>query len=158
MELKLIRKYRCSNYCIDKLYVNNTYFSDVLEDPDRGLQDSMSLEEIQKIKIKGNTCIPYGTYNITLDVVSPKFGSKTFYKEVCNGKVPRLLNVKGFDGILIHVGDGPEGHKLTEGCILVGRNTIKGGLTEGKKYFQLLYNQMLEAKKRGEKITIEITK
>ena len=156
MELKLIRKYRCSNYCIDKLYINNEYFSDALEDPDRSLTDSMSLEEIKKIKIKGNTCIPYGTYNITLDIVSPKFGSKSYYKEVCNGKVPRLLNVKGFDGILIHVGDGSNGHRLTEGCILVGRNTIKGGLTEGKKYFQLLYNQMLEAKKRGEKIKITI--
>ena len=156
MELKLIRKYRCSNYCIDKLYINNEYFSDALEDPDRGLTDSMSLEEIKKVKIKGNTCIPYGTYNVTLDVYSPKFGSKSYYKEVCNGKVPRLLNVKGFDGILIHVGDGPNGHKLTEGCILIGRNTIKGGLTEGKKYFQLLYNQMLEAKKRGEKIKITI--
>ena len=156
MELKLIRKYRCSNYCIDKLYINNEYFSDALEDPDRGLTDTMSLEEIKKIKIKGNTCIPYGTYNITLDVYSPKFGSKSYYKEVCNGKVPRLLNVKGFDGILIHVGDGPNGHRLTEGCVLIGRNTIKGGLTEGKKYFQLLYNQMLEAKKRGEKIKITI--
>ena len=156
MELKLIRKYRCSNDCIDKLYINNEYFSDALEDPDRGLTDSMNLEEIKKIKIKGNTCIPYGTYNVTIDVVSPKFGSKSYYKEVCNGKVPRLLNVKGFDGILIHVGDGPNGHRLTEGCILVGRNTIKGGLTEGKKYFQLLYNQMLEAKKRGEKIKITI--
>ena len=156
MELKLIRKYRCSNYCIDKLYINNEYFSDALEDPDRGLTDTMSLEEIKKIKIKGNTCIPYGTYNVTLDVYSPKFGSKSYYKEVCNGKVPRLLNVKGFDGILIHVGDGPNGHKLTEGCILIGRNTIKGGLTEGKKYFQLLYNQMLKAKNKGEEIKITI--
>ena len=156
MELKLIRKYRCSNYCIDKLYINNEYFSDALEDPDRSLTDSMSLEEIKKIKIKGNTCIPYGTYDVTLDVYSPKFGNKSYYKEVCNGKVPRLLNVKGFDGILIHVGDGPNGHRLTEGCVLIGRNTIKGGLTEGKKYFQLLYNQMLEAKKRGEKIKITI--
>ena len=156
MELRLARKYRCSNYRIDKLYINNEYFSDALEDPDRGLTDTMSLEEIKKIKIKGNTCIPYGTYNITLDVYSPKFGNKSYYKEVCNGKVPRLLNVKGFDGILIHVGDGPNGHRLTEGCVLIGRNTIKGGLTEGKKYFQLLYNQMLEAKKRGEKIKITI--
>ena len=74
MELKLERKYRNNLYCIDKLYINNKYFSDVLEDPDRGLTDSMSLEEIKKIKIKGNTCIPYGKYNITLDVTSPKFG------------------------------------------------------------------------------------
>ena len=110
MKLRLERKYRCSNYCIDKLYINNEYFSDALEDSDRGLTDSMSLEEIQKIKIKGNTCIPYGTYNITLDIVSPKFGSKTFYKEVWNGKVLRLLNVKGFDGSLIQVGIGLNGH------------------------------------------------
>ena len=158
MELRLERKYRNNLYCIDKLYVNNKYFSDVLEDPDRGLTDSMSLEEIKKIKIKGNTCIPYGTYNITLDIASPRFGSKSFYKQVCNGKLPRLLNVKGFEGILIHVGDGANGYRLTEGCLLVGRNTIKGGLTEGKKYFQLLYSQMLEAKKKGEKITIIITK
>lgn len=158
MKIKLHRKYRGTNYCIGKLYINNEYFSDVLEDPDRGLQDTMSVQEIQQLKVKGDTCIPYGTYDITLDIVSPKFGSKPFYKEVCNGKLPRLLNVKGFEGILIHVGDGPNGNKLTEGCLLVGRNTIKGGLTEGKKYFQLLYQQMLEAKKRGEKITITITK
>ena len=47
MELKLVRKYRCSNYCIDKLYINNEYFSDALEDLDRGLTYTMSLEEIK---------------------------------------------------------------------------------------------------------------
>ena len=156
MELKLIRKYRKTDYTIGILYVNNKYFCEILEDTDRGLKDSMSLEEIKKIKIKDQTCIPYGTYTITLDVVSPKFSTKTYYKEVCNGKVPRLLNVKGFEGILIHVGEGSNGHRLTSGCLLIGRNTIKGGLTEGKKYFQLLYNQMIEAKKRGEKIKIII--
>ena len=158
MELKLIRKYRKTDYTIGILYVNNKYFCEILEDTDRGLKDSMSLEEIKKIKIKDQTCIPYGTYTITLDVVSPKFSTKTYYKEVCNGKVPRLLNVKGFEGILIHVGEGSNGHRLTSGCLLVGRNTIKGGLTGSKKYFQLLYNQMLEAKNKGEKITIKITK
>ena len=158
MELKLIRKYRKTDYTIGILYVNNKYFCEILEDTDRGLKDSMSLEEIKKIKIKDQTCIPYGTFTITLDVVSPKFSTKTYYKEVCNGKVPRLLNVKGFEGILIHVGEGSNGHRLTSGCLLVGRNTIKGGLTESKKYFQLLYNQMLEAKNKGEKITIKITK
>ena len=158
MEILVERKWKKPTYTVGNLYINGKWIANTLEDTDRGLKDSMSLEEIKKIKIKDQTCIPYGTYTITLDVVSPKFSTKTYYKEVCNGKVPRLLNVKGFDGILIHVGDGPNGYRLTEGCILVGRNTIKGGLTEGKKYFQLLYNQMLEAKKRGEKVTIEITK
>lgn len=47
MKLRLERRYRKSNYCIGKLYINDKYFSDVLEDPDRGLYDNMSLEEIQ---------------------------------------------------------------------------------------------------------------
>ncbi len=156
MEIQLIRKYRKPNYTIGQLFVNGQYFSDTLEDTDRGLKDSMSSKEVIKIKIFGSTCIPCGTYKVALDIYSPKFGSKSYYKEICNGKVPRLLNVKGFDGILIHIGDGPNGYKLTEGCILIGRNTIKGGLTEGKKYFQLLYNQMLESKNKGEEIKITI--
>lgn len=158
MELKLIRKYRKSDYTIGILYINGKYFCEVLEDTDRGLKDSMSVEEIKKMKIKDQTCIPYGKYQITINVVSPKFSTKDFYKKSCNGKVPRLLNVKGFEGILIHVGDGHNGNKLTSGCLLVGRNTIKGGLTEGKKYFQLLYSQMIEAKNKNEKISITITK
>ena len=158
MKIKLYRKYSGPNYCIGKLHINDEYFSDVLEDPDRGLQNTMSIQEIQQLKVKGDTCIPYGTYDITLDIVSPKFGSKPFYKEVCNGKLPRLLNVKGFEGILIHVGDGPNGNKLTEGCLLIGKNTIKGGLTQGKEYFKLLYSKMLEAKNKGEEITIQICK
>lgn len=158
MKIQLIRKHRKTDYTIGQLFINNQYFSDTLEDTDRGLKDSMSLEEIRRIKVFGDTCIPYGQYNITIDTVSPKFGSRPFYKEVCRGKVPRLLNVKGFNGILIHVGDGPNGYKLTEGCILIGKNTIKGGLTEGKKYFQLLYSQMLEASRKGEDIIINIIK
>ena len=112
MEIKLIRKYRNSNYCIDKLYINNTYFSDALEDPDRGLISSMSLTKIQRIKIKGNTCIPYGTYNITI-TYSPKFKKN----------LPLVNNVKGFDGIRIHSGNTPND---TSGCILPGFNKIKG--------------------------------
>ena len=69
MELKLIRKYRCSNYCIDKLYINNEYFSDALEDPDRGLTNSMSLEEIKKIKIKGHVVDSKVTVNKFIDIV-----------------------------------------------------------------------------------------
>ena len=49
MELKLIRKYRKTDYTIGILYVNNKYFCEILEDTDRGLKDSMSLEKIKKI-------------------------------------------------------------------------------------------------------------
>ena len=144
MELKLIRKYRCSNYCIDKLYINNIYFSDVLEDPDRGLQNSMSLEEIQKIKIKGNTCIPYGTYDITI-TYSPRFKKN----------LPLLLDVKGFEGIRIHSGNTPQD---TEGCLLPGFNKIKGQVVDSRVTTDKLIAQIQQAFNKGEKVTITITK
>lgn len=144
MEIKLIRKYRNSNYCIDKLYINNTYFSDALEDPDRGLISSMSLTEIQRIKIKGNTCIPYGTYNITI-TYSPKFKKN----------LPLVNKVKGFDGIRIHSGNTP---KDTSGCILPGFNKIKGQVINSKDTTERLIALINTALSKGEKVTLEITK
>ena len=144
MKLRLERKYRCSNYCIDKLYINNEYFSDALEDPDRGLTDSMSLEEIKKIKIKGNTCIPYGTYNITI-TYSPRFKKN----------LPLLNNVKGFDGIRIHSGNTPQD---TEGCLLLGFNKVKGQVIDSRVTTDKLIAQIQQVLNKGEKVTITITK
>ena len=144
MELRLERKYRNNNYCIDKLYINGKYFSDVLEDPDRGLTDTMSLEEIKKIKIKGNTCIPYGTYNITI-TYSPRFKKN----------LPLLNNVKGFDGIRIHSGNKPQD---TEGCLLPGFNKVKGQVIDSRVTTDKLIAQFQQALNKGEKVTITITK
>ena len=144
MKLRLERKYRCSNYCVDKLYINNEYFSDALEDPDRGLTDSMSLEEIKKIKIKGNTCIPYGTYNVTI-TYSPRFKKN----------LPLLNNVKGFDGIRIHSGNTPQD---TEGCLLPGFNKVKGQVIDSRVTTDKLITQIQQALNKGEKVTITITK
>lgn len=144
MDLKLERKYRNNNYCIDKLYINGKYFSDVLEDPDRGLTDSMTLEEIKKIKVKGNTCIPYGTYNITI-TYSPRFKKN----------LPLLNNVKGFDGIRIHSGNKPQD---TEGCLLPGFNKVKGQVINSKVTTDKLIAQIQQAINKKEKVTITITK
>ena len=144
MELRLERKYRNNNYCIDKLYINGKYFSDVLEDPDRGSTDTMSLEEIKKIKIKGNTCIPYGTYNITI-TYSPRFKKN----------LPLLNNVKGFDGIRIHSGNKPQD---TEGCLLPGFNKVKGQVIDSRVTTDKLIAQIQQALDKGEKVTITITK
>ena len=144
MELRLERKYRNNNYCIDKLYINGKYFSDVLEDPDRGLTDTMSLEEIKKIKIKGNTCIPYGTYNVTI-TYSPRFKKN----------LPLLNNVKGFDGIRIHSGNKPQD---TEGCLLPGFNKVKGQVIDSRVTTDKLIAQIQQSLNKGEKVTITITK
>ena len=55
-------------------------------------------------------------------MVSPKFKDRSWAK-FCNGKLPRLLEVPGYNGVLIHVGNKPSD---TLGCILVGYNKIKG--------------------------------
>ena len=144
MELRLERKYRSNNYCIDKLYINGKYFSDALEDPDRGLTDTMNLEEIKKVKIKGNTCIPYGTYNVTI-TYSPRFKKN----------LPLINNVKGFDGIRIHSGNTPQD---TEGCLLLGLNKVKGRVVDSKVTVNKFIDIVQKALNKGEKVTITITK
>lgn len=157
MTLKVERTYRGPLYTIGHLYINNTYFSDTLEDPDRGLNDTMSLNQIKKIKVKGDTCIPYGKYNLSLDIVSPKYSNlnKYPYASIAKGKMPRVINVKGFDGILIHAGNT---QKDTEGCLLVGENKIKGKVINSQSTWKKLYTKLLEAKTKGEAITIEYIK
>lgn len=94
MELTLKRIARRNGYTIGKLYVNNQWFCDTIEDQDRFFYG--------KPKIKGMTAIPCGRYEITQNVFSPRFGNKTFYKNLCGGYLPRLLNVPQFEGVLIH--------------------------------------------------------
>lgn len=153
MEILVERKWKKDNYTIGNLYINGKWFSNTLEDKDRGLKDSMSLAEIKTLKKPRITAIPTGTYEVTLNVVSPKFSKYPFYNSINGGRVPRLLNVKGFEGILIHVMDGPKGAELSEGCIGVGRNLIKGGLLQGKEYYKKLYDIL---KNNKDKITIKI--
>ena len=153
MVLKLYRKYKKQSYTIGNLYINNTFFSNTLEDTDRGLDDSMSSEKIKELKIPSITAIPKGTYKITLNIYSYKFGKQPFYRNLCEGKLPRLLDVKGFEGVLIHAGNT---NKDTSGCILVGVNTIKGQVTNSRECFRKLYTQLKEAKDNGEELIIEV--
>lgn len=153
MKLLVERKWKKDKYTIGNLYIDGKWFCNTLEDTDRGLSDTMSLTEIKALKKPTITAIPTGTYEVTLNVVSSKFSKYPFYKSINNGRVPRLLNVKGFDGILLHVMDGAKGADLSEGCIGIGRNLIKGGLLQGKEYYKKLYSTLQSSK---DKITITI--
>lgn len=153
MELIVDRKWKKQNYTISNLTIDGKWFCNVLEDADRGLDDSMSLSKIKELKKPSITAIPKGTYEITLDVISPRFCTKTFYKQVCDGKLPRLLNVKGFEGILIHAGNTD---KDTDGCLLVGQNKVKGQVINSQATFKELYKLLKDKHNKGEKITIKI--
>lgn len=152
MELKLKRIFKGGLYTIGKLYVNGFYECDVLEDTDRGLSDKMELSEIKKVKQYGKTAIPIGSYSIDMNTISPKFKDRSWAK-VCEGKLPRLINVKGFDGVLIHVGNKPED---TLGCLLTGYNKIKGQVVNSTSAFTKLYEKMKEAHVNGESINLTI--
>lgn len=149
MKLVLKRINNQDNYCEGKLYINGIYQCDVIEDTDRDLNNEMSIAEIQSKKVYGETAIPKGTYQITLDVVSPKFKNRS-WATFCEGKLPRLLDVPGFEGVLIHVGN-----KAADslGCLLIGQKSSDGIVSNSTQTFKDLYYKLKQA---TDQITITI--
>lgn len=152
MKLLLRRIFKGPRYTIGKLFINGVYECDTLEDQDRGLTSQMSLEEIKAKKVYGVTAIPTGTYSINMTTVSPKFKDRTWAKPY-KGMLPRLENVKGYEGVLIHVGNKAED---TLGCILVGENKVKGQVINSTAAFYELMTVLLKAKSIGESIELTI--
>ena len=149
MRLLLKRIAKMEKYTIGKLYIDGKYFSDTLEDTDRNLTSTMSKDEIVKVKVYGKTAIPTGTYAVDMNTVSPKFGKRS-WAQPYEGKVPRLQDVPGYEGVLIHPGNTADD---TSGCILVGRNKVKGQVVESQDTFKALMKILVKAK---DEITITI--
>lgn len=85
-----------------ELFVGGSWFCYTLEDEIREVPGL----PVAQWKIPGETAIPAGSYAVTFEP------SRHFGREM-----PRLHNVAGFEGILIHAGNTTSD---TEGCILVG--------------------------------------
>ena len=64
MELKLLR-IELPTYTKGMLYINNTFFCETLEDINRDKNKNGKFDLGEK-KIYGDTCIPYGTYKVTI--------------------------------------------------------------------------------------------
>ena len=142
MELKLIRSFKKSTYTIGKLYIDNKYFCDTLEDVDRNINNKMSIQSILKIKVDHKTAIPTGIYKINMDTKSPRFSNRSWAIQY-KGIVPKILNIPGFDGVLIHPGNNADD---TSGCILVGLNKIKGGLINSQETWKKLMSILINIK------------
>lgn len=145
MEIVVKRIANKPTYTIGHLYIDGKYFCDTLEDTNRQLSQKDSLTKIKKTKIKDRTAIPYGTYKVTMNVVSPRYSnfSKYPYAKQFGGKMPRLLNVPGFEGILIHPGN-TDAH--TSGCLLVGENKVVGKVINSQATWLKLMNELLKDK------------
>ena len=140
MNITLDRIAKKAKYTIGKLYINDQYFCDTLEDTDRGLTQSMTEQQIGSKKVYGETAIPTGTYRIIISY------SNKFKKQM-----PLLLNVPGFAGIRIHSGNT---EKDSLGCILVGKNKAVGKVLESRDTYSKLFSILQEANKKE---TIKIT-
>lgn len=140
MNIILNRIAKKAKYTIGKLYINDQYFCDTLEDTDRGLTQSMTEQQIKSKKVYGETAIPTGTYKVIISY------SNKFKKQM-----PLLLNVPGFAGIRIHSGNT---EKDSLGCILVGKNKAVGKVLESRDTYSKLFSILQEANKKE---TIKIT-
>lgn len=140
MNIILNRIAKKAKYTIGKLYINDKYFCDTLEDTDRGLTQSMTEQQIGSKKVYGETAIPTGTYRIIISY------SNKFKKQM-----PLLLNVPGFAGIRIHSGNT---EKDSLGCILVGKNKAVGKVLESRDTYSKLFSILQKANKKE---TIKIT-
>lgn len=135
MLIEVKRLWPRDTYTVGRMYVDGNFFCNTLEDKVRDIE--------KEGKIYGETAIPYGEYEVVFSY-SPKF----------KRNLPRLMNVPHFDGILIHSGNTA---KDSLGCILVGKNTQKGMLTESRVTSDALNKLISKAQNSGEKITIKIT-
>lgn len=97
-------------FTISELWIDGKFSSHVIEDRDRGIHQNDTIEYISSIKVKHETAIPYGTYQVIMSF------SQRFQKFL-----PELLNVPGFAGIRIHAGNTEVD---SSGCLLPG---VKSG-------------------------------
>lgn len=153
MELTVRRKYFLPTYTIGELLVDGKKVCDTLEDKDRGLTSDMPTYEIYKKKVYGATAVPRGRYRIDMNTESHKFANRAWAKPY-GGKLPRLVNVPCWEGVLIHVGNDPS---CTLGCVLTGFNRVKGKVLDSTKaFYDLMDNYLVPAHNRKEEIWLTI--
>ena len=159
MELKLVRTAKKPRYTIGHLYRKDKqngqwiFICDTIEDKDRGLVQSMTLANIAKIKVKHQTAITTGRYEIIKNVVSATFVKKPKYKALNGGRLPRFKYVKGFDGILMHAGVDQDS---SSGCVVVGENKVVGKVINSWETYVKVDNMIEKAIDRGERVFITV--
>jgi len=115
-------------------------------------------DEHRAIKVKGETRIPEGIYNIELRKEGGfhnRYSKK--YPDIHIGML-HIVDVPNFEYILIHTGNTDE---HTAGCLIVGdsqeNNTAlpDGFVGKSKNAYKRIYRRIANAIKKGEEVTIK---
>jgi len=147
MKLKLIRISSQRDSTNGILYIDDKFACYTLEDEQR------------KIKVKAETAIPLGIYEIAFRKTGGfhnRYSSR--FKAIHHGML-ELQNVPDFEYILIHCGNTDE---HTAGCILVGdsqeNNELMpdGFIGKSTQAYKRIYPLIASALLNNEKVTIEI--
>jgi len=144
VELRLDRVVNLPDSTIGVLKVDGVPFCFTLED------------EKREVKVRGETRIPNGTYEIkfrkVISGLTEKYRSKyewfTFHLE--------LQGVPGFNYVYIHIGNYEH---QSDGCILVGQGAMmegKGWIMNSTLVFKQLYLKISEALNQGEIVCLTI--
>lgn len=121
---------------IGDFYINNEKICYVLEDCDREIEGL----DVSKWKIDKKTCIPRGTYRVTVDW-SNRFGQFMIH----------ILDVPGFTGIRIHGGNT---HEDTDGCPLAGKNKSINKVYNCQEINKSILRMVIQALKAKEDVFI----
>lgn len=127
-----------SHDTLGRLHIDGKFYCYTLED------------EARAVKVKGDTRIPSGTYDVI------------FYDSPSHGKKSLMIkDVPGFSYILIHPGNTEDD---TMGCLLPGKRigTVyskkdqinKRGVLDSKQAFKEIYAVIAPAIERGEEVKI----
>lgn len=135
LEIKIKRIAKKQEYTIGSLSIGGKWICNTLE--------PHCINWAIETKVAGKTAIPMGRYQVKL-CRSPKFGRL----------LPRLINVPLFRGVLIHPGNTP---KNTQGCILVGYNTIRGLVLKSRDAMDIIMNAVRYAVKTKQEIWCDIS-
>ena len=110
MELKLTRTIKLPERTIGDFSINGKPYCNTVEDVERLTWTGSGLaRKLVGTKVFGKTAIPTGRYQVVMA-----------YSSRFKMKLPLLLGVPQFEGILIHGGNT---ELDTEGCLCVGKKT-----------------------------------
>ena len=160
MKFRLTRIDLQPDYTIGRLEVWKdeqwAYLCDTLEEAVRNKNKRGKYPHTDERGFTTRTAIPAGNYVVAMNVQSPKYSDfdKYPFAKPYKGCIPRLVNIKKFDSVLVK-----PGMRATQlhGSIVVGINNGNDRMCDSVLIWNSLMQAYLQpAKLANEQITIEI--